>query len=111
SLRTRRWVPLAGSKEDGDERLVLEPVDNRPDAERQAISHQMLEAIERAIEALSAQQKTIFRLRHYEDLSLEDIASHLGLRAGTVRAHLFRAIHKIRKELAGWRRPFEGESF
>jgi len=34
---------------------------------------------------------------------LEDIATHLGLRAGTVRAHLFRAIHKIRSELAGWR--------
>jgi DNA-directed RNA polymerase specialized sigma24 family protein len=27
----------------------------------------------------------------------------MGLKAGTVRAHLFRAIHKIRKELAEWR--------
>jgi RNA polymerase sigma factor (sigma-70 family) len=44
----------------------------------------------------------IFRLRHYENRSLEDIAELLGLRAGTVRAHLFRAVHKIRKELAEW---------
>ena len=52
---------------------------------------------------VSAQQKVIFRLRHYEDFSLEEIADHLGLRAGTVRAHLFRAIHKVRRELAAWR--------
>jgi DNA-directed RNA polymerase specialized sigma24 family protein len=34
--------------------------------------------------------------------SRQEIADLLGLRAGTVRAHLFRAVHKIRKELAGW---------
>ena len=64
---------------------------------------QLRAAIQRAERGLSPQQKVIFRLRHYENLSLEEIAEHLGLRAGTVRAHLFRAIHKIRKELAGWR--------
>ena len=63
---------------------------------------QLRAAIERAERTLSSQQKIIFRLRHYENLSLEEIAEHLGLRSGTVRAHLFRAIHKIRKELAEW---------
>ena len=82
---------------------MLEPVDDRPDPERQLMSVQLRRAIGRAERHLSAQQKTIFRLRHYENLALEDIADALGLRAGTVRAHLFRAIHKIRKELAEWR--------
>ena len=59
-------------------------------------------AIERAERILSAQQKIIFRLRHYENRPLEEIADLLGLRAGTVRAHLFRAVHKVRRELAGW---------
>ena len=63
---------------------------------------QLRAAIERAERKLSSQQKVIFRLRHYEDRSLEDIAQLLGLRSGTVRAHLFRAIHKIRQELAEW---------
>jgi len=67
------------------------------------MSGQLRIAIQRAEKLLSSQQKVIFRLRHYENLSLEEIADHLGLRAGTVRAHLFRAIHKIRKELACWR--------
>jgi RNA polymerase sigma-70 factor (ECF subfamily) len=82
---------------------VFEPVDTRPDPERLLASVQLRAAIQRAELVLSAQQKTIFRLRHYENLSLEEIARHLGLRAGTARAHLFRAIHKIRKELENWR--------
>jgi RNA polymerase sigma-70 factor (ECF subfamily) len=104
SLRRRRFVSLFVVRE-GDEEgeTMLEPVDDRPDPERQLMSSQLRASIQRAEKQLSAQQKVIFRLRHYEDLSLEDIATHLGLRAGTVRAHLFRAIHKIRKELAEWR--------
>lgn len=105
TLRRRRFVSLftLRSDEDGETETMLEPVDERPDPERQLLSSQLRAAIQRAERSLSPQQKVIFRLRHYENLSLEDIASHLGLQAGTVRAHLFRAIHKIRKELAGWR--------
>jgi RNA polymerase sigma-70 factor (ECF subfamily) len=104
-LRRRRFVSLftLHSGDDGDTETMLEPVDERPDAERQLMSAQLRTAITRAERQLSAQQKVIFRLRHYENLSLEEIAEHLGLRSGTVRAHLFRAIQKVRRELAGWR--------
>lgn len=103
SLRRRKFVSLFSSRDDEDEATMIEPVDDRPDPERQILSSQLRVAIQRAERQLSSQQKVIFRLRHYENLSLEDIAEHLGLRAGTVRAHLFRAIHKVRKELAAWR--------
>jgi RNA polymerase sigma-70 factor (ECF subfamily) len=105
SLRRRRFVSLFTRSDDGEGReiMLVEPIDERPDAERQLMSRQLRVAIERAVERLSAQQKVIFRLRHYENLALEEIAEHLGLSSGTVRAHLFRAIHKVRKELSGWR--------
>ena len=104
SLRRRKFVSLfTGDESDESQTFLFEPVDERPGPERELASAQIRVAVQRAEAGLSAQQKTIFRLRHYENLSLEDIADHLGLRAGTVRAHLFRAIHKIRKELAGWR--------
>ena len=104
ALRRRRFVSLfTGRDDDGEHEYVIEPVDERPDAEQEMLASQLRTAIERAETKLSAQQQVIFRLRHYEDLSLEHIAEHLGLRSGTVRAHLFRAIHKIRKELASWR--------
>lgn len=110
-LRRRRFISfLGGSLEEAEEREpAFEPVDGRPDPERQFSAMQLRSAIERAEANLSAQQKIIFRLRHYEDMSLEDIADHLGLQGGTVRAHLFRAIHKIRKELSTWRNDNPGE--
>lgn len=102
-LRRRRFISLFTTDEDGEERAIIEPVDERPDPERQFMAVQLRSAIRRAERTLSPQQKVIFRLRHYEQLPLEEIAEHLRLRAGTVRAHLFRAVQKIRKELEGWR--------
>jgi RNA polymerase sigma-70 factor, ECF subfamily len=102
-LRRRKFVSLFSHDDQSDDReYVIEPVDDRPDAERQVMAHQLRAAITRAERTLSSQQKIIFRLRHYENHSLEEIAELLGLRSGTVRAHLFRAIHKVRKELAEW---------
>lgn len=103
SLRRRRFISLFTLNDAGESEPVIEPLDERPDPERQLMGSELRNAIVKAERGLSSQQKTIFRLRHYENLSLEEIADHLGLRAGTVRAHLFRAIHKIRKELAEWR--------
>jgi RNA polymerase sigma-70 factor (ECF subfamily) len=102
SLRGRRWIPFGRPDDTGPNETVFEPVDERPDAEREAMSRQIQHAIERAERTLSAQQRIIFRLRHYEQLPLEEIAVSLGLQAGTVRAHLFRAIRKVRHELRGW---------
>jgi RNA polymerase sigma-70 factor (ECF subfamily) len=104
TLRRRKFVSIFSPRSDDEEGEVMpELVDERPNPERQLISAQLRTAIERAEKQLSAQQKVIFRLRHYENLALEEIAEHLGLQSGTVRAHLFRAIHKIRRELAAWR--------
>lgn len=106
-LRGRRWKLVSigqngGSDEDGPE---LDIADGRPDAEQEAMATQIGQAIEKAVEGLSSQQKVIFRLRHYEDMALEEIARMLDLAPGTVRAHLFRAVHKVRKELEPWAGP------
>jgi RNA polymerase sigma-70 factor (ECF subfamily) len=108
-LRRRKFVSLFSHDDENDDRIyAIEPVDEQPDAERQLMSHQIRTAIVRAERTLSSQQKIIFRLRHYEHHSLEEIAELLGLRSGTVRAHLFRAIHKVRKELGEWVTKREG---
>jgi len=104
-LRRRKFLSLFIRENDDGDEVMFEPADERPDPEREIMSRQLRTAIERAEKKLSAQQKIIFRLRHYENHSLEDIAEMLGLRSGTVRAHLFRAVHKVREELAGWRAP------
>lgn len=108
-LRRRKFVSLFGGSDD-DREPVFEPVDERPGPEREFLARQLRSAIERAERKLSSQQLVIFRLRHYENRSLEEIAGMLGLRSGTVRAHLFRAVHKIRHELAEWRPSRRGNS-
>ena len=100
-LRRRKLVSIFSSRDDGASPM-LEPVDGRPGPERELLAGELRAAIERAVETLSSQQKVIFCMRHYEDYSLSEIAGLLGLRDGTVRAHLFRAIHKVRRELSGW---------
>jgi RNA polymerase sigma-70 factor (ECF subfamily) len=78
-LRRRRFVSLFSVNENGVEEPVIEPVDERPDGERAVMASQLRAAIRRAERTLSAQQKVIFRLRHYEELSSDEIAGHLGL--------------------------------
>ena len=102
-LRRRKFLSLFTRVNDEGEEMMIEPADERPDPEREIMSRQLRTAIERAERTLSSQQKIVFRLRHYENHSLEDIAEMLGLRSGTVRAHLFRAVHKVREALAEWR--------
>ena len=102
-LRRRRFVSLFTRDAGDEDAMMFEPVDERPDPEREIMARQLRVAIDRAERKLSGQQKLIFRLRHYDNHSLEEIAELLGLRGGTVRAHLFRAVHKIRIELAEWK--------
>jgi RNA polymerase sigma-70 factor (ECF subfamily) len=60
---------------------------------------QLQARIARALEKVSPQEKAVFVLRHYEDLKLKDIAETLGLSIGSVKSYLFRAVHKLQKEL------------
>ena len=41
----------------------------------------------------------MFVLRHIEGLSGPEIAEALGLSAGSVKRHLFRAVHRMRETL------------
>jgi DNA-directed RNA polymerase specialized sigma24 family protein len=52
-----------------------------------------------AIWQLPARQREVIALRMFLDLSTTDIASQLGIEAGTVRMHLSRGISALRREL------------
>lgn len=52
-----------------------------------------------ALHVLSPMQKTVFVLRHFEGLQLDEIARELGCTVGSVKVHLFRALKKLRVEL------------
>jgi len=58
-----------------------------------------LQAVWSTVDVLSPQQREVFLLRFVEDLSLAEIAEVLGVRVGSVKAQLFRALGSVRKQM------------
>lgn len=58
------------------------------------------ERVEEALEELSPSQRMAFVLRHWEGLSIKEIAEVLDVAEGTVKSHIFRAVRALRAELA-----------
>ena len=54
-----------------------------------------------AFRGLPARQREVFALRYLEGCSTEETAQTLGLSTGSVKTHLFRAVHHMRASLRG----------
>lgn len=78
----REWVP--------DRHLTPEEL---------AAAKQQVQAIWQVAVGLSARQRTVFLLRFVEDLDLLEIVAITGMKEGTVKTHLFRAVQSIRAGL------------
>ncbi len=55
--------------------------------------------IHQALDLLSPQQRKCFMLRHYQQLTVREVAETLGSSEGTVKRHLFRACRRLRELL------------
>jgi len=99
-LRSKAWRIWRRRPSPDDEEVILEMTPGGdPDAERQVFAKQIQQRLELALKKLSDRQRAVFSLRHYDAMTLEDIADVLKLDIGTVKAHLFRAVAKLRIEL------------
>jgi len=98
-----RETPLPEDEEGGlgpeDDRLARVPAWARPPDEI-LWSQQTREALEAALQQLTALQRAVFTLREIDGMSTEETASVLGLEPGTVRVHLHRARLRLRSLLA-----------
>jgi RNA polymerase sigma-70 factor (ECF subfamily) len=52
-----------------------------------------------AMERLAPDHRVVLALRYYGDLSVDQIAARIGVRAGTVKSRLHRALQALRTEL------------
>jgi len=71
--------------------------------EQQLLAKERVGQVWKAVEGLSERQRTVFLLRYVEEQELSEIARATGLSEGTVKAHLSRALARVRKELGGKR--------
>ena len=72
-------------------------------AEQKVLAQERVAQVWKAVEGLSERQRSVFLLRYVEELELSEIARATGLNEGTVKAHLSRALAKVRRELGGRR--------
>jgi len=99
----RRRVRSAGRLEN-EEGAPL-PLPDRSvtgDPARRAEGRAVRDAVNRALATLSGAERTVFLLRHHGEMSLAEVARATGRADGTVRNLLFRALRKLRRELAGF---------
>jgi RNA polymerase sigma-70 factor (ECF subfamily) len=72
---------------------------NESSPEEQASARERVRLIWRIVDNLPERQRTVFLLRFVEDLEISEIAEVADLNVGTVKAHLHRALGRVRAEL------------
>ena len=66
--------------------------------EQRMLAREQVAQVWRSVENLSDRQRTVFLLRFVDELELKEIAAATGMGEGTVKAHLSRALARVRKE-------------
>ena len=56
--------------------------------------------LSQALQKVSPKERSVFVMRHYNELKTSEISEILNISQGTVKALLFRAVRKLRKELS-----------
>jgi RNA polymerase sigma-70 factor (ECF subfamily) len=97
--RQQTFAPLP----EGDHDPSFGRSDDGPD--RSVAGREAREWLQAALATLPDKQRAVVVLRHYQDLSLDEIARTLGMSLGTVKSSLHRALHRLRDGFAGEGRP------
>jgi RNA polymerase sigma-70 factor (ECF subfamily) len=68
-------------------------------SDQHTLNMEISSRVQQALSTLSAQQKLIFTLKHYEGYKLREIAVMTDISEGTVKKHLFIATQRLRNQL------------
>jgi len=102
SRRMQFWKTTSQNAVDADDAgSWLPSLESSP--EQQAVAKDQVRLVWKVVEGLSERQRTVFMLRHVEEMEIHEIATAVGLSEGTVKAHLSRAMVRVRAELGGKR--------
>ena len=75
--------------------------DGHQSPESVALLQERVREVWRAAAKLSERQRTVFLLRFVDDMDVLEIAAVTGMKEGTVKTHLFRALQAVREDLGG----------
>ena len=69
--------------------------------EQQLLARERVKTVWRVVDKLSGRQRAVFLLRYVEEMEIREIARATNLSEGTVKAHLSRAVARVRAEVGG----------
>lgn len=98
--RMQFWRNMRSNAIDLDEASDWLPSGERT-AEQHILAKEQVAQVWNVVGILSERQRTVFLLRYVEERELSEIAQATGLSEGTVKAHLSRAVSRVRAELRG----------
>ena len=98
--RMQFWRQMRTNAVDTDEASQW-LVSGERSAEQRMLARERVGQVWTAVKGLSERQRTVFLLRYVEERELREIAEATGLSEGTVKAHLSRALGRVRTELRG----------
>jgi RNA polymerase sigma-70 factor, ECF subfamily len=96
--RAQFWRQTRTNSVDADEASEWLP-SGESSPEQQLLAREQVKHVWEAVERLSGRQRTVFLLRYVEEMEIAEIAASTGLSDGTVKAHLSRAVARVRTEL------------
>lgn len=96
-------LPRGARKEAGPVRLEERLEDGAPGAERRVLAAEASRRLSEEMARLPAEQRAALVLREIEQMSYEEIATALQVRAGTVKSRIARAREALRAALADLR--------
>ena len=72
---------------------------DEPTAESEMIKSEWNEKLKAAIETLPPQQRLVFNMRYFDELSYEEISGILDKTTGGLKANYFHAVQKIKEQM------------
>jgi len=89
--------------DDSSPKRLLDRVDAKiPGSERETLSRELREHLDRAIDELPRDQREVFILREMMDLPFAEIAATVGAPEGTVKSRMSLALQKLREAMAAF---------
>lgn len=102
SRRLQFWKLTTSNAVDADDASHWLP-SGESSPEQQVVARDQVRQVWKAVKGLSERQRSVFMLRHVEEMEINEIAAAMQLSEGTVKAHLSRAMVRVRAELGGKR--------
>jgi len=79
---------------------ALQAAASQATPERAFFGSELRERVSRSLDGLTAMERAAFVLRHFEGRTIAEIGKTLGVRRGAAKNCVFRAVSKLRRDLA-----------